>query len=76
MHMPEQWSAFQSFAQGRLASRYLEPLEHLNPFADWKVDQRYWKDGAVSKATADKHKAAAIQCHISLGKLILDGVVR
>lgn len=74
VHMPEQWAAFQSFAQGALAARYLDPLEKTNPFADWKVDQRYWKDGAVSRAVTEKHRAAAAQCQVSLGTLILDGV--
>ena len=40
VHMPELWAAFQSFAEGRLASRYLEPLDKANPFSDWAIDQR------------------------------------
>jgi hypothetical protein len=74
VHMPEQWAAFQSFAEGRLASRYLEPLDKQNPFADWKVDQRYWKSAAITTKAAGKHRDAAIQCRVSLGTLLLDGV--
>ncbi len=76
VHMPELWAAFQSFSQGRLASRYLEPLEKLNPFVDWQVDQRYWKRAAIHVSSARKHHNAAVQCQVSLGKLCLDGVAK
>jgi hypothetical protein len=74
VHMPELWAAFQSFAQGRLASRYLEPLEHHNPFADWQVDQRYWSRSAILKAATDAHRTAALQCRESIETMLLDGV--
>ncbi len=74
VHMPEQWAAFQSFASGRLASRYLEPLEQQNPFADWSVDQRYRKDSSITARAAQNHRAAAIQCRESLEILLIDGV--
>jgi hypothetical protein len=74
LHMPDQWAAFQSFASGRLASRYLEPLEQQNPFADWSVDQRYCKNSSITARTARNHCAAAIQCWESLEILLIDGV--
>ncbi len=74
VHMPELWAAFQSFASGRLASRYVEPLDKQNPFVDWKVDQRYWKQNYIGRGAARKHQNAAFQCRICLGKLVLDGV--
>lgn len=75
VHMPVQWAAFHSFAQGRLASRYLEPLDKQNPFADWQVNQRYWRQDAIPEKTAKNHRKAAIQCQESLEKTFLDGVV-
>ncbi len=76
VHMPALWAAFQSFAGGRLAPRYIEPLDAENPFADWKVDQRYWKRTAIGGRAAANHRNAAIQCQVSLGKIVLDGVTR
>lgn len=74
VHMPEIWAAFQSFAQGRLASRYLEPLDKANPFADWAIDQRYSAQTAITAPALSRHMAAAEQCRESLEKLLFDGV--
>jgi hypothetical protein len=74
VHMPELWAAFQSFAHGRLASRYLEHLDKQNPFMDWKVDQRYWKRAAIPETAAKRHREAALQCQTSLERGFLDGV--
>lgn len=75
VHMPELWAAFQSFAQGRLASRYLEPLDKTNPFSDWMVDQRYWARSALGVHAPANHQSAAAQCRQSLEKLVFDGVI-
>ena len=75
VHMPELWAAFHSFAEGRLASRYLEPLDKENPFAEWRVDQRYWARAAVPKSAPTGHKAAAEQCRHSAEILFLDGAI-
>lgn len=76
VHMPELWMAFQSFAEGRLASRYLEPLSHLNPFGDWTVDQRYWLSNAISAERTNNHRNAAALCRESMALAVLDGVCR
>lgn len=74
VHMPELWAAFQSFAGGRLASRYLEPLDKSNPFADWGIDQRYWRSASINSNAPQVHYEAAKQCHQSLQQLLLDGI--
>jgi len=74
VHMPEIWAAFQSFASGQLASRYLEPLDKQNPFADWDVEQRYWSRTVITAGARATHQTAAVQCRQSLEKLLLDGV--
>jgi hypothetical protein len=74
VHMPELWAVFQSFAEGRLASRYLEPLDKANPFSDWAVDQRYWARFAIAAPAPSRHKTAAVQCRLSLEKLLFDGM--
>lgn len=76
VHMPELWMAFQSFAEGRLASRYLEPLPHRNPFGDWMVDQRYWLSNAINAERTKNHRDAATVCRESLALAVLDGVCR
>lgn len=74
VHMPELWSAYQSFASGRLQARYLTLLDHGNPFADWQVDQRYWSGAEVGETVATAHAGAATRCVETLHALILDGV--
>ena len=74
VHMPELWAAFQSFSAGRLASRYLEPLDKGNPFADWSIDQRYWARSTISRHALELHKTAAGQCQQSLQRMLIDGV--
>lgn len=45
-HMPDLWSEYQTFAQGRRGARYVSPLGRFsgNPFSDWHMDQRYAAD--------------------------------
>ncbi len=74
VHMPELWAAFQSFAQGSLAARYLEPLDHDNPFADWLVDQRYWSRSTITATAMGGHEAAAGRCRRSVQTLLVDGL--
>jgi hypothetical protein len=74
VHMPELWMAFQSFAEGRLASRYLEPLAHLNPFNDWGVEQRYCASTRIGHARAQAHRRGAEMCRESMERAIVDGV--
>ena len=74
VHMPELWMAFQSFAEGRLAFCYLEPLSHRNAFDDWKVDQRYWASSAIGAARASNHRNAASMCRESMELAVVDGV--
>ncbi|MEA1050843.1 hypothetical protein U5801_13645 [Lamprobacter modestohalophilus] len=75
VHMPDLWAAFQSFASGRLASRYLDAMDIQNPFVDWDVEQRYWNSSAIQGAATQNHHLAALQCIESLERLIADGAV-
>ncbi len=76
VHMPELWTAFQSFASGRLASRYLEPLDAQNPFVDWDVEQRYWAGSSIQHGSTQSHQRAALQCIESLERFIADGAAQ
>jgi hypothetical protein len=74
VHMPQQWAAFQSFASGMLAARYLNALDQSNPFSDWNVDQRYFNRQRISSTVLNRHREAAVHCRTCLQTLILDGV--
>jgi|688.fasta_scaffold386566_2 hypothetical protein len=73
LHMPYLWPAFQSFAQGRLASRYLQPLSSDNLFSDWAIEQRYSHRATISQSQADDHHLAASQCMAAMEMAFLDG---
>ena len=73
VHMPALWAAFQSFARGQLEARYVTPLDHGNPFSNWKIDQRYWDESDIPRDVAE-HERAAAQCVESMEALIFDGV--
>lgn len=73
VHMPDLWPAFQSFAQGRLASRYLQSLSPDNLFVRWSIEQRYSHRTTISQAQADDHHLAASQCMAVMEMAFLDG---
>jgi hypothetical protein len=85
VHMPDLLYAFQTFAQGRLASRYLQPLSQgairspgthsslENPFGDWLIDQRYSHQSDFTEAIATAHQAAANECMACIVMRNLDG---
>ena len=73
IHMPHIWSAFQSFAQGRLAARYLRPLSTQNTFSSWAIEQRYAHRSDITPSQADHHHKAASECMATLEMMHLDG---
>ena len=73
VHMPDLWPAFQSFARGRLASRYLQPLSPDNLFGRWSIEQRYSHRATITQAQADYHHGAASQCMAVMEMAFLDG---
>ncbi|MCB9550260.1 MAG: hypothetical protein H6706_31065 [Myxococcales bacterium] len=68
---------FTHYANGRAQAHYAAQLGAANPFADWKVDQRYLNDGRYpGRRVVEGHQRAA---RIGMGVLqqaIMDGVVR
>jgi hypothetical protein len=73
VHMPYLWPAFQSFAQGRLACRYLQPLSPDNLFYRWSIEQRYANRASITQSLADDHHTAAKQCMAAMEMAFLDG---
>lgn len=61
---------------GRLAHRYFGLLPGRAAFANWKVDQRYWREDALPAATLPAWQAAAAEVAHMLDQALLDGVLR
>lgn len=75
VHINLLWAAFQSFAQGRTAARYLEPIDTGSPFSDWDVHQRYAHRNTFVSTTVKSHRAAALRCEQTLHQARIDGVL-
>ena len=58
-HMPEVWSIFKDFAQGRGGKAYLELLPDGAPFADWSIDGRYANRRDFESGNVAPHRNAA-----------------
>lgn len=61
---------------GRLASRYFGLMPGRAAFANWKVDQRYWREDALPAAELPVWRAAANEVTHMLDEALLDGVLR
>jgi hypothetical protein len=76
-HINKLWSEYQAFLKGRTASRYLAPLGDLalEPFADWRVDQRYAHRSEITAKELAGHAKAARACLVALERARADGRV-
>ncbi len=74
VHIDLLWAAYQSFAQGRMAARYLEPLGIGSPFSDWDIHQRYAHRTTFVSTTVNSHRDAALRCERALHQAQIDGV--
>ena len=76
VHVDKLWDEFFLLAEERGGGRYLEKLTADNPFQDWNVDQRYFRNRDVGPARARKHVEAAKGVMAVLEAAELDGVIR
>jgi hypothetical protein len=77
-HVNKLWAEYRSFLKGRAATRYLQPLGDpaVEPFADWRVDQRYAHRSELSSTRVlMAHAKAAKACATALERAIADGRV-
>jgi hypothetical protein len=74
LHVDLLWNEFQAFLSGPKAQFYL--LDRINPFARWKVDQRYEEDLAVDLQTAADHREGAQKAMALLERAVMEGDVR
>ena len=78
VHMPNLWGEYHALVQGRTRQRYLAPLDVAGdePFAEWGVQQRYFRESALPGGSARiRHEKAAGACQVVLERAILDGDV-
>jgi hypothetical protein len=74
-HIDTLWDEFFTFCHTLTASRYLSHLPATNPFAEWKVEHRYYNDAHFSLPDAQAHQAAATAVLLVLQLAKLDGVI-
>jgi len=76
-HINKLWIEFISFAQARGGSKYAAMIDPtINPFDDWKVDQRYEHRSIITDAKVENHRKAAENIMAILDMAILDGAVK
>ncbi|MEZ4468589.1 MAG: hypothetical protein R3F43_30165 [bacterium] len=76
VHADKVLPRFLHYANGRAQAQYAAQLGAANPFADWKVDQRYLNDGPYPGLLVVKgHQRAACIGIGVLRQAIIDGVV-
>jgi len=57
------------------AAQYLTSLAHLDKFADWAIDHRYWKEAALPLPSVTAWKAAAEEILLMVDKAKEDGTL-
>lgn len=58
-HINELWGVARVHGNQKRFAKLMAVLKQPNPFDDWTVDQRYARDGAISKETAKRHQEKA-----------------
>ena len=58
-HVNELWGEYLTALSGRTASTFA--VASANPFATWKVENRYWDDAQFSMPLVQQHRAGAQQ---------------
>jgi hypothetical protein len=76
VHINLLWAAFHSFAQGRMAARYLEAIGTESPFSNWDIHQRYAPRGTFGATAVTSHRSAAHQCEQTMHQAQIDGILR
>jgi hypothetical protein len=56
VHINDLWDAFLTFAQGKGAARYVALLPPSNPFANWRVGQRYANQHNFAESFVQAHR--------------------
>jgi hypothetical protein len=77
-HLPDLWGLASSYLAGRTAfavPQMTSLLAAANPFADWRVFNRYEAAGTVPESTARRHRAHALVVVGVVENAHLSGVV-
>ena len=77
VHADGIWALFATCAQGRKGVGYARLLQvPVNPFADWKIEQRYQNRGAVTADAVRRHEYAAGLAMRAMAAAVLNGDVQ
>ena len=58
-HVDTLWGIFRAFVQGRRTGQLLHHLPQSNPFASWRIANRYADGVHFNEQSVDPHRAAA-----------------
>jgi hypothetical protein len=73
VHANEVWQRYQAYASGPAIAHY--QLPPINPFSNWRVEQRYFPQSLFSQLTVDSHKIGALQVRGLINRARLDGIL-
>lgn len=76
VHIGDLWHEFCTFANGKICARYLNYLDQKsNPFANWRISQRYCQDSDITVQIVNDHLGGAQQAMTVMNLAYDDGVV-
>jgi hypothetical protein len=75
VHIDKLWDEFITFSESRKGEKYSNILSSINPFADWRVDQRYENTNIVTEKMVADHQIGAQQARRCLTAANMDGSV-
>jgi hypothetical protein len=77
-HIDKLWAEYESALQGIRGGRYVQRLAKQNPFAGWRVHDRYeadWIPDQIPLEAARRRQTLREQILMTLQDAVLDGVV-
>ena len=74
-HIDQLWSTFISLAHARQGAQYVAILGSGNPFADWRIDQRYSPQRLFHQESVKAHSEGANRIRQLVHQARLDGIL-
>ena len=73
-HIDEVWGRYEGYRSGHVAGPGYS-LPSVNPFVDWRTEQRYNHQNGFSSSTVDAHRSGAEAVHQLIEKALRDGLI-
>lgn len=74
IHADQAWLRYESYRSGH-HDGVNHPLPTIDPFVDWKVNQRYAQQANFTQEIAEAHRIGAKIVHDLVTRAILEGIV-